>query len=85
LNYLDKYHFWLENEHFSDEAKEELRAISGNEEEIKDRFYKDLKFGTGGLRGKIAMGTNRIPIYLKMSAPLPSCPLPCATLMLLPV
>jgi len=63
LNYLNKYKFWLENEHFSDEAKEELRALEGNEEEIKDRFYKDLEFGTGGLRGKIAMGTNRINIY----------------------
>jgi len=63
MNYLEKYNFWLENEHFSDEAKEELRAISGNEEEIKDRFYKDLQFGTGGLRGKIAMGTNRMNIY----------------------
>ena len=63
MNYLDKYHFWLENEHFSDEAKEELRAISDNEEEIKDRFYKDLEFGTGGLRGKIAMGSNRMNIY----------------------
>ncbi len=44
-------------------AKAELRALSGNEEEIKDRFYKDLEFGTGGLRGKIAMGTNRMNIY----------------------
>jgi phosphoglucomutase len=63
LNYLEKYNFWLENEHFSDEAKEELRALDGNKEEIKDRFYKDLQFGTGGLRGKIAMGTNRMNIY----------------------
>jgi phosphoglucomutase len=63
LNYLEKYKFWLENEYFSDEAKEELRALSGNEEEIKDRFYKDLEFGTGGLRGKIGMGTNRMNIY----------------------
>ena len=63
MNYLDKYNFWLENEHFSDEAKKELRALEGNEEEIKDRFYKDLQFGTGGLRGKIAMGTNRMNIY----------------------
>lgn len=63
LNYLEKYHFWLENEHFSDEAKKELRALKGKEEEIKDRFYKDLQFGTGGLRGKIAMGTNRMNIY----------------------
>jgi len=63
LNYLEKYHFWLENEHFDEQAKEELRALGGNEEEIKNRFYKDLQFGTGGLRGKIAMGTNRMNIY----------------------
>jgi len=63
MNYLEKYNFWLENEHFSDEAKKELRALEGNEEEIKDRFYKNLEFGTGGLRGKIGMGTNRMNIY----------------------
>lgn len=63
MHYLEKYHFWLENKHFSDEAKKELRALAGNKEEIKDRFYKDLQFGTGGLRGKIAMGTNRMNIY----------------------
>jgi phosphoglucomutase len=63
LNYLEKYNFWLENEYFSDEAKEELRALDGNKKEIKNRFYKDLKFGTGGLRGKIGMGTNRMNIY----------------------
>jgi len=63
LNYLEKYKFWLENEYFSDEAKAELRALDGNEEEIKDRFYKDLEFGTGGLRGKMGMGTNRMNIY----------------------
>lgn len=63
MNYLEKYHFWLENEYFDEKAREELRALAGNEEEIKDRFYKDLQFGTGGLRGKIAMGTNRMNIY----------------------
>jgi phosphoglucomutase len=63
MHYLEKYHFWLENEYFDQLAKEELRALTGNEEEIKDRFYKDLEFGTGGLRGKIAMGTNRMNIY----------------------
>lgn len=63
MNYLEKYHFWLENEYFDEQAKEELRALDGNEEEIKDRFYKNLQFGTGGLRGKIAMGTNRMNIY----------------------
>jgi phosphoglucomutase len=63
MHYLGKYNFWLKNKHFSDEAKAELRALEGNEEEIKDRFYKDLEFGTGGLRGKIGMGTNRMNIY----------------------
>ena len=63
MSYLEKYHFWLENEYFDEPAKAELRALSGNKEEIKDRFYKDLEFGTGGLRGKIAMGTNRMNIY----------------------
>ncbi|MBA7599991.1 Phosphoglucomutase [subsurface metagenome] len=63
MNYLEKYHFWLENEYFDQQAKEELRALEGNEEEIKNRFYKDLQFGTGGLRGKIGMGTNRMNIY----------------------
>jgi len=63
LHYLEKYNFWLKNEYFDQQAKEELRALAGNEEEIKDRFYKDLEFGTGGLRGKIAMGTNRMNIY----------------------
>jgi len=63
MHYLEKYHFWLENEYFDEQAKKELRALKGNEEEIKDRFYKDLEFGTGGLRGKIGMGTNRMNIY----------------------
>ena len=63
MNYLEKYNFWKKNNHFSQEAKEELRAIANNEEEIKDRFYKDLEFGTGGLRGKIGIGTNRMNIY----------------------
>lgn len=63
MNYLEKYRFWLGNEYFTNETKAELRALAGNEEEIKDRFYKDLEFGTGGLRGKIAMGTNRMNIY----------------------
>ncbi len=63
MNYIDKYKFWLENEYFDQQAKEELRALADDKEEIKDRFYKDLQFGTGGLRGKIAMGINRMNIY----------------------
>jgi len=63
LNYLSKYNFWQRNKYFDEEAKAELRSIEGNEKEIEDRFYKDLEFGTGGLRGKIGMGTNRMNIY----------------------
>ncbi len=63
MNYREVYQRWLENEHLDPEAKAELLALSDNEEEIKDRFYKDLEFGTGGLRGKVAMGTNRMNIY----------------------
>jgi len=63
LNYLEKYHFWLKNEYFDEQAKSELKSIAKDDKEIEDRFYKDLEFGTGGLRGKIGMGTNRMNIY----------------------
>jgi len=63
MHYLEKYRFWLKNKYFGEEAKAELRAIADNPQEIEDRFYKDLEFGTGGLRGKIGMGTNRMNIY----------------------
>ncbi|MBS4899664.1 MAG: phospho-sugar mutase [Clostridiales bacterium] len=61
--YMEKYKEWLANPYFAEEDKAELRAIEGNEAEIEDRFYKDLEFGTGGLRGVLGMGTNRINIY----------------------
>ena len=63
MNYLKKYHFWLKNEYFDEQAKSELKSIAKDKKEIEDRFYKDLEFGTGGLRGKIGMGTNRMNIY----------------------
>ncbi|MHC2995217.1 MAG: phospho-sugar mutase [Candidatus Atribacteria bacterium] len=63
MHYLEKYRFWLKNKYFDQEAKAELKSIEGNDKEIEDRFYKDLEFGTGGLRGKIGMGTNRMNIY----------------------
>ena len=63
MNYKNKYNQWLNGSHLSEDAKNELRSISDDEEEIQDRFYKDLEFGTGGMRGKIAMGTNRMNIY----------------------
>ena len=63
MGYLEKYKQWLNNHHLSEDEREELLSISDNEEEIQDRFYKDLEFGTAGLRGKIGMGTNRMNIY----------------------
>lgn len=63
VDYHEKYNQWLNSPYLSDDAKAELLSISANEEEIQDRFYKDLEFGTAGLRGKIAMGTNRMNIY----------------------
>lgn len=57
------YEFWLADSYFDETTKEELRGIAGNEKEIEDRFYRDLEFGTGGLRGVIGAGTNRMNIY----------------------
>jgi len=57
------YEFWLTNDYFDDDTKKELEAIKGNNKEIEERFYKNLEFGTGGLRGIIGAGTNRINRY----------------------
>ena len=62
-NYFEKYNEWLNDDCFDDETKKELNAIRDNEEEIKDRFYKELEFGTAGLRGVIGAGTNRMNKY----------------------
>ena len=61
--YLKKYKEWLENPIIDKKDKEELEAIRNDSEEIKDRFYKDLEFGTAGLRGVIGIGTNRMNKY----------------------
>ena len=61
--YMEKYKEWLENPYFDEETKKELLSIENNEKEIEDRFYKNLEFGTGGLRGVIGAGTNRINKY----------------------
>ncbi len=63
MDYKKQYDFWLEDAYFDDKTKEELREIAGDEKEIEDRFYKELEFGTGGLRGVIGAGTNRMNIY----------------------
>ena len=63
MSYKEQYDFWLSDAYFDEATKEELRSIAGNEKEIEDRFYKELEFGTGGLRGVIGAGTNRMNIY----------------------
>lgn len=63
MDYLKEYERWCMDQSFDDETKKELLGIKGNEEEIKDRFYKELEFGTAGLRGVIGMGTNRMNKY----------------------
>ncbi len=63
MGYMEEFKFWLEDDYFDAETKAELAAISGDEKEIEDRFYRELEFGTGGLRGVIGAGTNRINIY----------------------
>lgn len=63
MGFMDAYRFWREDSYFDQKTKEELASIGGNEKEIEDRFYKELEFGTGGLRGVIGAGTNRMNIY----------------------
>ena len=63
MNYLEEYKKWCESPEFDEETKKELLEIKGNEEEIEDRFYKELEFGTAGLRGIIGAGTNRMNKY----------------------
>ena len=63
MDYKKVYEEWLANPYFDEATKEELRAIEGDEKEIKERFYADLEFGTAGLRGIIGAGTNRMNVY----------------------
>ncbi len=63
MSYKDTYNFWLSDSYFDADTKQELKSIEGNEKEIEDRFYRDLEFGTGGLRGVIGAGTNRMNVY----------------------
>ena len=59
----EQYNYWLSDAYFDEATKAELKAIEKDENEINERFYKDLEFGTGGLRGIIGAGTNRMNIY----------------------
>ena len=63
MSYKDTYQFWLEDAYFDEATKAELKAIENDEKEIEDRFYRELEFGTGGLRGVIGAGTNRMNVY----------------------
>ena len=63
MTYRGIYNNWINNKYFDEKTKEELINLKDNEKEIEDRFYKNLEFGTAGLRGIIAAGTNRINIY----------------------
>ena len=63
MSYQEVYKQWCTDPYFSEETRAELKSIEGNEKEIEDRFYKNLEFGTAGLRGVIGNGTNRMNIY----------------------
>ena len=63
MSYMEAYKEWCTNPYFDENTKAELAAIKDNQAEIEDRFYRQLEFGTGGLRGVIGAGTNRMNIY----------------------
>ena len=58
-----KYSLWLQHASEDPDLLAELRRVEGDEEQISDRFYRELEFGTGGLRGVIGAGDNRMNIY----------------------
>ena len=89
-NYRETFEYWKNDPFFDDATRAELAALT-DEREIEDRFYRDLEFGTGGLRGVMGAGTNRMnrytvrrrpefrPICSPFCPPRPFCPLPCGT------
>ena len=64
MNYMERYQLWLNSENTDADTKKELEAMAGNDDEIKERFFCELEFGTGGLRGVIGAGINRINKYI---------------------
>ncbi|MEG0013793.1 MAG: phospho-sugar mutase [Cellulosilyticaceae bacterium] len=68
MSYQNKYNEWLQDTYFDQGIKSELEGIKGDEKEIEDRFYRELEFGTAGLRGVIGAGTNRMNIYIVRKA-----------------
>ena len=69
MKYMEIYEQWLNGPHFDEATKAELLAIKDDEKEIKERFYRELEFGTAGLRGIIGAGTNRMNEYVVRKAP----------------
>ena len=63
MGYKETYNRWLTNPVVDDDTKAELKSLEGNEKEIEERFYRDLEFGTAGMRGILGAGTNRINVY----------------------
>lgn len=63
MNVKEAYEYWLNDPYFDENIKKELREIAGDEKAVEERFYRELEFGTGGLRGIIGAGTNRMNIY----------------------
>ncbi|MCI8804426.1 MAG: phospho-sugar mutase [Clostridiales bacterium] len=63
MDYKEIYEQWVNDEYFDEKTRAELKSIEGDDKEIQERFYKSLEFGTGGLRGIIGAGTNRMNIY----------------------
>ena len=63
MNYKEVYNYWLSNSSLDSEIRNELESIKNDDKEIKERFYNELAFGTGGLRGVIAAGSDRMNIY----------------------
>ena len=68
MEYKEVYESWLANPYFDEATKQELLSIKDDENEIKERFYADLEFGTAGLRGVIGAGTNRMNVYVVRKA-----------------
>ena len=65
MNAMERYQQWCSNPYFDEATRAELKALAdaGNTAEIQDRFYRDLAFGTGGLRGILGAGSNRMNLY----------------------
>ena len=63
MGYKESYEQWMNDPYFDEKTRQELAAIAGDDNEIQERFYKDLEFGTGGLRGILGAGTNRMNVY----------------------